>query len=271
MAETESVCTSCKSLRKHSLLLDIALCLVLLTFYSELTSAKTVSDSPTLDSYTTASETLARSSDKRHHSKRGHDLKASFELGEFGSRKITRVSEIQSNVSSTHNTNHLEPKNSRNRNARGPGMVATRLSPSSRMRHRHGHMLPRSRSKRQRSRSKQDNTGDYGKAADNVQKSKPILASGGDKRNTPQQDGGTGLSSSASKRIPINVVVLLPEEETRLFSIKRVRPAIKLATENVTSSRILTRHELVTSYADSKCHIAEAMNEAIKSTTKGWL
>ncbi|RUS88798.1 hypothetical protein EGW08_003428, partial [Elysia chlorotica] len=72
-----------------------------------------------------------------------------------------------------------------------------------------------------------------------------------------------------SKRIPINIVVLLPEEESRLFSIKRVRPAIKLATENVTSSNILTRHELVTSYADSKCHIAEAMNEAIKATVRG--
>ncbi|GFO01805.1 Atrial natriuretic peptide clearance receptor [Plakobranchus ocellatus] len=75
-------------------------------------------------------------------------------------------------------------------------------------------------------------------------------------------------TTNAIKRIPINVVVLLPEEEDRLFSIQRVRPAIKLATDNVTSSGILARHELVTSYADSKCHIAEAMNEAIKAVMR---
>lgn len=72
-----------------------------------------------------------------------------------------------------------------------------------------------------------------------------------------------------SLKIPVYLLILLPKSTKFLFSIQRVTPAISLATENVSASQLLTRHRLVTLYADSKCHIAEAMNEAIKFYIEG--
>ncbi|CAG5114461.1 unnamed protein product, partial [Candidula unifasciata] len=72
-----------------------------------------------------------------------------------------------------------------------------------------------------------------------------------------------------SSKTPVYILVLLPKSTNYLFSIERVSPAIALATDNVTSSQFLARHRLVTLYADSMCHIAEAMNEAITFYIKG--
>ncbi|BFZ14044.1 hypothetical protein BsWGS_17083 [Bradybaena similaris] len=82
--------------------------------------------------------------------------------------------------------------------------------------------------------------------------------------SSPTVDGALELG-----KIPVYLLVLLPRSSKFLFSIERVSPAITLATDNVTTSQLLTRHRLVTLYADSKCHIAEAMNEAIKFYIQG--
>lgn len=84
------------------------------------------------------------------------------------------------------------------------------------------------------------------------------------KTSSPRVD-----SALEDGKIPVYLLVLLPRSSKFLFSIERVCPAITLATDNVTTSQLLTRHRLVTLYADSNCHIAEAMNEAIKFYIQG--
>nr|KAI8752033.1 hypothetical protein BgiMline_014751 [Biomphalaria glabrata] len=62
----------------------------------------------------------------------------------------------------------------------------------------------------------------------------------------------------------IYLVVLLPENETFMYSMRRVYPAITIATDIVVSTKLLNGYKLETLYADSKCHIGAPMNEAIK-------
>ena len=61
----------------------------------------------------------------------------------------------------------------------------------------------------------------------------------------------------------VQIAVLLPEDNHRSFSIQRVSPAIALALEKVANRSDLVRDTRITvSYADSKCHISEAINQA---------
>ena len=67
----------------------------------------------------------------------------------------------------------------------------------------------------------------------------------------------------------VHLLVLLPSDKTRAFNIHRVLPAITLAIDKVQKKGLLPGHNLTTEYGDSRCHIALAMNEAIKFYIKG--
>ena len=248
--------------------------MILLWIKFEISCSKTAPDLPRQD-HTGYAATNTGSVDQRFHSQRNHGIEASVVLSASGPAIATKAVGTHSDTAATH-TSHLEPGRSRTRSKGWSGLARNHPSPPPRLRHRHGHALPRSRSRRQKSRPKStNNSPKYSSSQLTTSQGRPdngntdVPAGEVDMRSKPMIGGNTDSLSSATKRIPINIVVLLPEEDTRLFSIKRVSPAIALATENVTSSRILTQHELVISYADSKCHIAEAMNEAIKSTVRG--
>jgi hypothetical protein len=88
-----------------------------------------------------------------------------------------------------------------------------------------------------------------------------------DKPRSASKRGAPALMRTTP--IPIYIVMILPDNGTYMYSIKRVRPAITIATDIVTSSRLLEGYELEILYADSKCHIATPMNEAIKMYIKG--
>ncbi|XP_071083341.1 atrial natriuretic peptide receptor 1-like isoform X2 [Haliotis cracherodii] len=68
---------------------------------------------------------------------------------------------------------------------------------------------------------------------------------------------------------PIMIASLLPSDKSRLFSSMRVAPAISIAVEKVTNSTgPLPGRQIIVNYADSKCSIADAMNEAINYYVK---
>ncbi len=67
------------------------------------------------------------------------------------------------------------------------------------------------------------------------------------------------------RKIPI--AVILPTDDTKWFSIHRVKPAIDIALKN--TGAYLHRTELTVKYADSKCHISEAINQAINFYMNG--
>ncbi|KAK7474179.1 hypothetical protein BaRGS_00034587, partial [Batillaria attramentaria] len=60
------------------------------------------------------------------------------------------------------------------------------------------------------------------------------------------------------------IAFLLPfEPETRLFSLKHVRPAMDIALKRVVSLELLSDLQVEVSYRDSKCSISDGMNEAV--------
>ncbi|KAK6176548.1 hypothetical protein SNE40_014811 [Patella caerulea] len=67
----------------------------------------------------------------------------------------------------------------------------------------------------------------------------------------------------ARRHNQITIATLLPADDSRLFSIRRVAPALSIAIGYVNRKGLLPRKELVVEYADTKCRVAEAMNEAI--------
>ena len=63
---------------------------------------------------------------------------------------------------------------------------------------------------------------------------------------------------------PISIATLVPADENRLFSIKKVSPAIAVAIDKVTAKNGILPHSVITvKYRDSQCSIADAMNQAI--------
>ena len=64
---------------------------------------------------------------------------------------------------------------------------------------------------------------------------------------------------SSTRNVP--VAVILPKNNDKWYSLSRVKPAIDIALQRTSS--ILEDTQLTVRYADSKCHISEAINEAI--------
>ncbi|KAL8573085.1 hypothetical protein ACOMHN_010513 [Nucella lapillus] len=65
--------------------------------------------------------------------------------------------------------------------------------------------------------------------------------------------------------INLNVAVLLPFNDSYLFSYHRVAPALELTIKKLNEdTRLLRRHQLMVRYSNSQCHIAVAMDKAFK-------
>lgn len=73
----------------------------------------------------------------------------------------------------------------------------------------------------------------------------------------------TGVVSSVMCETEVQVALLLPNDTYRLFSVDKMLPAIKIGFARAQST-LVPDVKFNVSYADSKCHIAVAMNEAIK-------
>ncbi len=69
------------------------------------------------------------------------------------------------------------------------------------------------------------------------------------------------------RKVPI--AVILPTNDSKWFSIHRVKPAIDIALKRTGAYLDRHRTELTVKYADSKCHISEAINEAINFYMNG--
>lgn len=64
--------------------------------------------------------------------------------------------------------------------------------------------------------------------------------------------------------VQVQIASILPSNDRRIFSIKRVSPAIEYAIESLHKDNgLLKGHTLKLDFEDSKCSIAEAMNQAI--------
>ncbi|ESO90426.1 hypothetical protein LOTGIDRAFT_164007 [Lottia gigantea] len=63
---------------------------------------------------------------------------------------------------------------------------------------------------------------------------------------------------------PVTIAAILPADDSRLFSIRRVAPAISIAVDRVARSGVLRNHRLEVDYANSQCSISFAMNQAIR-------
>ncbi|KAL3886476.1 hypothetical protein ACJMK2_026482 [Sinanodonta woodiana] len=73
---------------------------------------------------------------------------------------------------------------------------------------------------------------------------------------------GSGKEENVSR--VITLATLIPADEFRLFSIRRVEPAMEIAIETVKRESILNAStDLVLKFRDSKCDIADGINEAI--------
>ncbi|CAL1532251.1 unnamed protein product, partial [Lymnaea stagnalis] len=69
---------------------------------------------------------------------------------------------------------------------------------------------------------------------------------------------------SNEHKIPVNVLVLLPNDPSYLFSYKHLLPALQIALETVKANMtLLPHHYLDVRYNDSKCDDQSAMNAAI--------
>lgn len=67
----------------------------------------------------------------------------------------------------------------------------------------------------------------------------------------------------------ITIGTILPEDNSRLFSINRVEPAMAIALEKVVGELgIITDRNITIHFADSKCNVADGINEAINFFVK---
>ncbi len=73
--------------------------------------------------------------------------------------------------------------------------------------------------------------------------------------------------SVVASRRKVPMAVILPYDDTKWFSMNRVKPAVDIALKK--TSMYLHDTQLTVKYADSKCHIAEPINEAINFYMKG--
>ncbi|KAK7499955.1 hypothetical protein BaRGS_00008803 [Batillaria attramentaria] len=64
--------------------------------------------------------------------------------------------------------------------------------------------------------------------------------------------------------VDVTMAVLLPFDDSYLFSYRRVAPAIQMAIEELNEDpRLKLKHKLFVKYNDTKCNIAEGMDRAI--------
>lgn len=75
-------------------------------------------------------------------------------------------------------------------------------------------------------------------------------------------------NSTYSNLIEIKIATVLPADEARLFSIKRVQPAIELAIRKMNPVLAPLNRTLTVKFRDSKCDIADGINEAINFYVK---
>ncbi len=62
----------------------------------------------------------------------------------------------------------------------------------------------------------------------------------------------------------VNIAVILPMDDERMFSVRRVAPAINLAIDEINQDvTLMKNHKFSVKYNDSKCNIAEGINKAI--------
>ena len=73
--------------------------------------------------------------------------------------------------------------------------------------------------------------------------------------------GITQSLSGASGLLKVKIAVILPNDDRRMFSIRRVSPALNYTLQKFVP-QILPQCIVEVRYEDSKCDIAEAMNEA---------
>ncbi|XP_062567907.1 atrial natriuretic peptide receptor 3-like [Saccostrea cucullata] len=78
----------------------------------------------------------------------------------------------------------------------------------------------------------------------------------------------TFVFSSVSSETEVQMAVLLPNDSYRLFSDDKLLPAIEIGIERVQKA-LVPDVKFNVSYADTKCHIGIAMNEAIKFRYSG--
>ena len=60
----------------------------------------------------------------------------------------------------------------------------------------------------------------------------------------------------------VNIAAILPEDDSRVFSLPRVSPAIEYAIDTLRTS-LLRGHSIQVIYRDSNCSSADGMNQAI--------
>ena len=69
--------------------------------------------------------------------------------------------------------------------------------------------------------------------------------------------------NSSSNMPEIMIAALLPEDDRRPFSIRKIQPAMLMAIEKMNPLLAQYNHTMVINFRDSKCDIADSINEAI--------
>lgn len=68
---------------------------------------------------------------------------------------------------------------------------------------------------------------------------------------------GAGVVGGGGGETPrvIKIATIVPQDNSRLFSIQRIRPALEIANEKVREVGLLPRHNIIINFADSECSI----------------
>ena len=68
---------------------------------------------------------------------------------------------------------------------------------------------------------------------------------------------GAGVVGGGGGETPrvIKIATIVPQDNSRLFSIQRIRPALEIANEKVQEVGLLPRHNIIINFADSECSI----------------
>ncbi|CAH1789604.1 unnamed protein product [Owenia fusiformis] len=73
----------------------------------------------------------------------------------------------------------------------------------------------------------------------------------------------TKVHSKKQRRTNVNIAVILPQNNSHIFSIRHVVPALEIATKRINRRKdLLPKHKLVIDSKDSKCSIRYGINEA---------
>ncbi|KAH9512309.1 Nitrogen permease regulator 3 [Bulinus truncatus] len=67
-----------------------------------------------------------------------------------------------------------------------------------------------------------------------------------------------------SGKVPVNILLMLPSNNSYLFSQSRLMPALQIALDTITSNAtLLPHHQITVRYADTECNERVGMNHAI--------